>query len=230
MNKGLILCFVVMCAAAVMAQTSKWRNGEVWKKGLDKGMTEQEVRSVLGDPVDIEDNLITKIWHYRAKCRRVDGRVTERPESGYVKFQRFSIDPVTHRSLPEPVFMTVEFVEPDWDNLSTEPAVANTEGHRKVPITNEGQASTERTNEESTPVGVKEPLVLQEAQERVQPAGREASGEQFKEGDLGPEGVTTAPPEERKLTVVHYSAIACGLVAGAALVIVIARKSIRAKS
>ena len=105
--KKLVLAYI-LCSAIVSAQQPKWANSEAWLK-LQPFMTVKQVQTLLGDPVDREVSMIAQQWYYQEKAIRVDGKVTERPACGFLRFKLFKAHPVTRRRFSQPVFAVTEF-------------------------------------------------------------------------------------------------------------------------
>lgn len=118
MKKLILIYIVFFCAAVTSAQNPKWTNPNVWKLQLQKYMTAVQVQSLLGDPVDREISAIAMQWYYQQGPTRLNGKVTERPTLGVVKFKMVKINPITNQRLPQPLFAVFEFAEPDWDQAA----------------------------------------------------------------------------------------------------------------
>lgn len=108
--KILAAAFIInTCLMTASADPPKWTNPQNWRLQLQQNMTAFQVQSILGDPADREISNIAMIWYYQDTPTRVNGKVTERPKQGTVKF---SINKVWR------VYAVSKFTEPDWDRVS----------------------------------------------------------------------------------------------------------------
>ena len=119
MRRFLQFCILLLCplqAVGTVAQSQpEWANQDLWCLQLQPQMTENYVRSILGEPADQEATSVAKIWYYHQCPTRVDGKVTDRPSRGIVRFRLIRTDLGTGEKLPSPYFALIDWREPDWD-------------------------------------------------------------------------------------------------------------------
>ena len=92
----------------------KWTDPEPWQHKLQKGMREGVVRIILGNPADKETTSSAMVWYYQECPTRNNGRVTDRPSCGIVKFRRPKTDRANRR---KPFFTVWTWKEPDWETV-----------------------------------------------------------------------------------------------------------------
>ena len=97
MKKVILVYIVLFCTTITSAQNPKWTEPNAWKLQLQQYMTAVQVQAILGDPIDREISAIALQWYYQQGPTRVNGKVTERPTLGVVKFKMVKINPITNR-------------------------------------------------------------------------------------------------------------------------------------
>jgi len=113
----ILLCLMLPAAAGTTehgntGEAEKWTQVELWRHNLRKGMTEADVFSVFGKPKDMEVIRRIMTWYFQEPIERINAEVTHRPECGIVKFSATRL-----RNSRQPVFLVIEWKEPDWEQL-----------------------------------------------------------------------------------------------------------------
>jgi hypothetical protein len=115
---AIFLCSILSVATATgrggTQKAEKWTQAELWRHKLKIGMSERDVFGILGQPKDSE--LIRRImtWYFQEPIERIDAKVTNRPQSGIVRFRSTRL-----RNSRQPVFHVIDWKEPDWELLKS---------------------------------------------------------------------------------------------------------------
>ena len=109
-----LLILGVITAVTVAKTMPKWTDPEPWRQKLKRGMRESAVRIILGNPADKETTSSAMVWYYQECPTRINGRVTDRPSCGIVKFRKPKTDRANRR---KPIFTVWTWKEPDWETI-----------------------------------------------------------------------------------------------------------------
>jgi len=116
---AILLCLILAVATATEQgggeKAEKWTQVDLWRYQLKPGMTEQNVFAVLGEPKDMEIIRRIKTWYFQAPIERIDGKVTNRPECGIIRFRSTTV-----RGMRQPIFQVIDWKEPDWEQMKRE--------------------------------------------------------------------------------------------------------------
>jgi hypothetical protein len=112
-----ILLFLMLTAVSEARQggvrkAEKWAQVDLWRHQLRTGMTEADVFAVLGKPKDSEIIRRIMTWYFQEPVERIDGKVTNRPQCGIVRFRSTGV-----RGSRRPIFQVIDWKEPDWEQL-----------------------------------------------------------------------------------------------------------------
>jgi outer membrane protein assembly factor BamE (lipoprotein component of BamABCDE complex) len=80
-----------------------WTNQTAWPR-IRQGMTEQQVVSLLGEPIENESSSVWSIWYYQERPTKSGDTVLERPRFGKVIFKADDLKQL----------LVTKVIEPDW--------------------------------------------------------------------------------------------------------------------
>ena len=113
---AILFCLILTAAGATQQggaeKAEKWAQVDLWRHKLRPGMTNADVFAVLGKPKDSEIIRRIMTWYFQEPIERIDAKVTNRPQCGFVKFRSTRL-----RGSRQPVFLVSDWKEPDWEHL-----------------------------------------------------------------------------------------------------------------
>ncbi|MBN1815826.1 MAG: hypothetical protein JW828_00605 [Sedimentisphaerales bacterium] len=121
---------VILLTFSLLGVLSHWDDPDRWRQ-LKKQMTQDEVRHLLGRPVDIETRNGSEIWYYQQPPQRQGKVVIRRPKHGLVRF--YAIVSKSRLARPTDVSLVVHsWTEPDWTSMDNAPTESNNVQNEKV--------------------------------------------------------------------------------------------------